>query len=88
MLNTVGSAVKVFQLLDRKPQLREAGHLAPEKLKGRLTFEKVTFSYHSRPDQMALKVRFLFIPQKLIINRTYVICMYSLLNCCSLLHWN
>ncbi|XP_056111612.1 antigen peptide transporter 2 [Rhinichthys klamathensis goyatoka] len=55
MLNTVGSAVKVFQLLDRKPQLKEAGHLAPEKLKGRLTFEKVTFSYHSRPDQMALK---------------------------------
>jgi len=68
MLNTVGSAVKVFQLLDRKPQLKEAGHLAPEKLKGRLTFEKVTFSYHSRPDQMALKVLFLFIPQKLIID--------------------
>ncbi|XP_051980983.1 ABC-type oligopeptide transporter ABCB9-like, partial [Xyrauchen texanus] len=55
MLNTVGSAVKVFQLLDRKPQMREPGDLAPEKLKGRLTFEKVTFSYHSRPDEKALK---------------------------------
>uniref|UniRef100_A0A671MTG5 Transporter associated with antigen processing, subunit type t, teleost specific n=1 Tax=Sinocyclocheilus anshuiensis TaxID=1608454 RepID=A0A671MTG5_9TELE len=33
MLNTVGSAVKVFQLLDRK----------------------VTFSYHSRPNEKALK---------------------------------
>ncbi|KTF88321.1 hypothetical protein cypCar_00021318 [Cyprinus carpio] len=56
MLNTVGSAVKVFQLLDRKPQMREAGDLAPEKVEGRLTFEKVTFSYHSRPNEKALKV--------------------------------
>ncbi|XP_043110226.1 antigen peptide transporter 2 isoform X2 [Puntigrus tetrazona] len=55
MLNTVGSAVKVFQLLDRKPQMREEGDLAPEKLEGRLTFEKVTFSYHSRPNEKALK---------------------------------
>lgn len=58
MLNTVGSAVKVFQLLDRKPLLKEAGDLAPEKIKGRLTFKKVTFSYHARPDQKALKVSF------------------------------
>ncbi|XP_005156356.1 antigen peptide transporter 2 [Danio rerio] len=55
MLSTVGSSVKVFQLLDRKPQMREAGDLAPEKLKGRITFEKVTFSYLSRPDDTALK---------------------------------
>uniref|UniRef100_A0A8C2DGX7 Transporter associated with antigen processing, subunit type t, teleost specific n=1 Tax=Cyprinus carpio TaxID=7962 RepID=A0A8C2DGX7_CYPCA len=55
MLNTVGSAVKVFQLLDRKPQMREAGDLAPEQVEGRLTFEKVTFSYHSRPSEKALK---------------------------------
>lgn len=58
MLSTVGSSVKVFQLLDRKPQMREAGDLAPEKLKGRITFEKVTFSYLSRPDDTALKVWF------------------------------
>uniref|UniRef100_A0A671KLC5 Transporter associated with antigen processing, subunit type t, teleost specific n=1 Tax=Sinocyclocheilus anshuiensis TaxID=1608454 RepID=A0A671KLC5_9TELE len=38
MLNTVGSAVKVLQLLDRKP----------------LTFEKVTFSYHSRPNEKSV----------------------------------
>uniref|UniRef100_A0A671NHF9 Transporter associated with antigen processing, subunit type t, teleost specific n=1 Tax=Sinocyclocheilus anshuiensis TaxID=1608454 RepID=A0A671NHF9_9TELE len=54
MLNTVGSAVKVFQLLDRKPQMREAGDLAPEKVEGRLTFEKVTFSYHSRPNEKSV----------------------------------
>ncbi|XP_052467474.1 antigen peptide transporter 2 [Carassius gibelio] len=55
MLNTAGSAVKVFQLLDRKTQMREAGDLAPEKVEGRLTFEKVTFSYRSRPNEKALK---------------------------------
>ncbi|XP_051522471.1 antigen peptide transporter 2-like isoform X2 [Myxocyprinus asiaticus] len=55
MLNTVGSAVKVFQLLDRKSQMKEMGNLAPKKLEGKLTFEKVTFSYHSRPDEKALK---------------------------------
>ncbi|KAA0725147.1 Antigen peptide transporter 2 [Triplophysa tibetana] len=55
MLNTVGSAVKVFQLLDRKPRMREEEGLAPEKLKGKLTFEKVTFSYSSRPDNKALE---------------------------------
>ncbi|XP_051958977.1 antigen peptide transporter 2 isoform X2 [Xyrauchen texanus] len=55
MLNTVGSAVKVFQLLDRKPQMKEMGNLAPKKLEGKLNFEKVTFSYHSRPDEKALK---------------------------------
>lgn len=58
MLNTVGSAIKVFQLLDRKPLLREAGDLAPEKLKGRLRFENVSFTYHTRPDLKALKVSF------------------------------
>ncbi|XP_056626525.1 antigen peptide transporter 2 [Triplophysa dalaica] len=55
MLNTVGSALKVFQLLDRKPRMREEEGLAPEKLKGKLTFEKVTFSYSSRPDNKALE---------------------------------
>uniref|UniRef100_A0A671KJD9 Transporter associated with antigen processing, subunit type t, teleost specific n=1 Tax=Sinocyclocheilus anshuiensis TaxID=1608454 RepID=A0A671KJD9_9TELE len=35
--------------------LEAAGDLAPEKLEGRLTFEKVTFSYHSRPNEKALK---------------------------------
>ncbi|TRZ00231.1 hypothetical protein DNTS_014328, partial [Danionella cerebrum] len=45
----------VFQLLDRKPQMREAGDLAPARLEGTITFENVTFSYKSRLDQKALK---------------------------------
>lgn len=37
--------------------MREEDGLAPEKLKGKLTFEKVTFSYSSRPDNKALEVK-------------------------------
>ncbi|XP_072524080.1 antigen peptide transporter 2 [Salminus brasiliensis] len=54
ILNTVWSAEKVFQLLDRRPKVREAGNLVPQKLEGRLTFNDVTFSYPSR-DVKALK---------------------------------
>ncbi|XP_076855644.1 antigen peptide transporter 2 [Brachyhypopomus gauderio] len=55
ILNTVWSAEKVFQLLDRTPKVREAGNLVPEKLKGELAFKNVTFSYPSRPNEKALK---------------------------------
>uniref|UniRef100_A0A671KI19 Transporter associated with antigen processing, subunit type t, teleost specific n=1 Tax=Sinocyclocheilus anshuiensis TaxID=1608454 RepID=A0A671KI19_9TELE len=41
-----------FQLT--KKTVRAAGDLAPEKLEGRLTFEKVTFSYHSRPNEKSV----------------------------------
>ncbi|XP_036428429.1 antigen peptide transporter 2 [Colossoma macropomum] len=54
ILNTVWSAEKVFQLLDRRPQMTEAGDLVPQKLEGRITFDKVSFSYPSR-DGKALK---------------------------------
>ncbi|KAG5262402.1 hypothetical protein AALO_G00274760 [Alosa alosa] len=55
MLNTVTSSVKVFQLLDRKPRMKEEGSLAPKQLEGKLAFHKVTFSYHSRQDVQALR---------------------------------
>uniref|UniRef100_A0A4W4EYX6 Transporter associated with antigen processing, subunit type t, teleost specific n=1 Tax=Electrophorus electricus TaxID=8005 RepID=A0A4W4EYX6_ELEEL len=55
ILNTVWSAEKVFQLLDRRPKVREAGDLVPKKLEGKLTFENVTFSYPCRPNEKALK---------------------------------
>lgn len=55
ILNTVWSAEKVFKLLDRKPNMREAGEWIPEKLEGRITFDNVTLSYPSRPEWKALK---------------------------------
>lgn len=57
MLNTVTSSTKVFQLLDRRPKMKEQGSLAPQHLKGQLALSNITFSYPSRLDVQALKVR-------------------------------
>lgn len=49
----------VFGYLDRKPEVKEEGDLAPEKLEGRIRFQNVTFSYPSASaDKKALKVPF------------------------------
>ncbi|XP_070782860.1 antigen peptide transporter 2 [Enoplosus armatus] len=55
-VSTVGVISKVFSYLDRTPQCRKAGELAPEKLEGRIVFQNVTFTYPSAPqDKPALK---------------------------------
>lgn len=43
-MSTVGVISKVFSYLDRKPKRKTAGHLAPEKLEGRIVFENVSFT--------------------------------------------
>lgn len=56
-LSTVEIISTVFGFLDRKPQCKEEGDLAPEKLEGRIGFQNVTFSYPSAATQQkALKV--------------------------------
>lgn len=55
--STVGVIDKVFSYLDRKPKSKEAGDLAPEKLKGGISFQNVSFTYPTAPeDKPALKV--------------------------------
>ncbi|XP_056221818.1 antigen peptide transporter 2 [Seriola aureovittata] len=55
-VSTVGVISKVFSYLDRTPQCKKAGELAPEKLQGRIVFQNVTFTYPSAPpDKVALK---------------------------------
>ncbi|KAG7457607.1 hypothetical protein MATL_G00228900 [Megalops atlanticus] len=55
MLNSVGAAAKVFEYLDRKPEVSAEGSLQPEKLRGHVRFQDVTFSYPTRLDRPALK---------------------------------
>lgn len=56
-MSTVGVIAKVFSYLDRTPQGQKAGELAPEKLRGEIIFQNVTFTYPSAPpDKVALKV--------------------------------
>lgn len=43
----IGASEKIFEYLDRKPQVPPEGTLAPENLNGHIQFKKVTFSYPS-----------------------------------------
>ena len=57
-MQAVGASNKVFEFIDRKPEIRyDIGKLAPAQLEGRLEFKNVSFSYPSRPDTEVLKVR-------------------------------
>uniref|UniRef100_A0A8C9W9R2 Transporter associated with antigen processing, subunit type a n=1 Tax=Scleropages formosus TaxID=113540 RepID=A0A8C9W9R2_SCLFO len=55
MLNSVGAAGKVFEYLDRKPQVSTDGILQPDTLRGHAQFHNLTFSYPTRPDRPVLQ---------------------------------
>lgn len=50
-MSTVGVIAKVFGYLDRTPERQKEGELAPQKLKGRVVFQNVTFKYPSDKPQ-------------------------------------
>lgn len=51
----VGSSEKVFEYMDRIPQMPLPGSLQPANLQGYVQFRNVTFSYSRRPDIPALQ---------------------------------
>ncbi|KAG7315896.1 hypothetical protein KOW79_020762 [Hemibagrus wyckioides] len=55
MLNSVSASGKVFEYLDRIPEVSTDGTLKPEELKGHISFHNVTFTYPTRPDRTVLK---------------------------------
>lgn len=55
MLNSVGAAGKVFEYLDRKPEVSAEGTLAPDQLKGHIQFNQVNFAYPSCPSKTVLQ---------------------------------
>ncbi|XP_034427433.1 antigen peptide transporter 2 [Hippoglossus hippoglossus] len=55
-VSTMGVISKVFSYIDRTPKYKKAGDLAPERLRGRIVFQNVTFSYpSSAPGASVLK---------------------------------
>ncbi|XP_028327135.1 antigen peptide transporter 1 [Gouania willdenowi] len=46
----IGASEKIFEYLDRKPQLPPDGSLEPETLEGHVQFKNVTFSYPGKAD--------------------------------------
>uniref|UniRef100_A0A8C4RUU4 Transporter 1, ATP-binding cassette, sub-family B (MDR/TAP) n=1 Tax=Erpetoichthys calabaricus TaxID=27687 RepID=A0A8C4RUU4_ERPCA len=51
----VGASEKIFEYMDRKPAMTTPGTLAPNSLKGHISFKNVSFAYPGRPDTMVLK---------------------------------
>ena len=56
LMEAVGAAEKVFELIDRQPDIdHHSGSDKPDKLNGVVEFRDVSFSYPSRPDVQVLK---------------------------------
>ncbi|MEQ2311278.1 hypothetical protein AMECASPLE_018194, partial [Ameca splendens] len=55
MLNSVMAAGKVFEYIDRKPQISTDGKLKPDQLEGRISYCGLNFAYPSNPDKTVLQ---------------------------------
>nr|XP_009860482.1 ATP-binding cassette sub-family B member 9-like [Ciona intestinalis]XP_018669999.1 ATP-binding cassette sub-family B member 9-like [Ciona intestinalis] len=56
MMQALGAAEKVFELIGRKPRLSlEDGTEQPTYIEGRISFKNVSFAYPSRPEQPVLE---------------------------------
>ncbi|XP_060948274.1 antigen peptide transporter 2a [Limanda limanda] len=55
MLNSVGAAGKVFDYLDRKPQVSTDGKLKPDRLMGHISFQHLSFAYPGKPNKTVLQ---------------------------------
>lgn len=55
MLNSVSAAGKVFEYLDRKPEVSADGTLQPDQLRGNVTFSCVNFAYPAFPQKTVLQ---------------------------------
>ncbi|XP_077086066.1 antigen peptide transporter 1 [Siphateles boraxobius] len=51
----VGASEKIFEYVDRKPDVPPDGSLAPPTLNGHVCFRNITFAYPKRPDTDVLK---------------------------------
>ncbi|XP_049458273.1 antigen peptide transporter 2a [Epinephelus fuscoguttatus] len=55
MLNSVGAAGKVFEYLDRKPEVSMEGKFQPDQLTGHVSFRHLSFAYPSYPNKIVLQ---------------------------------
>ena len=56
LMQAVGAAEKVFELIDREPKIdHKSGKHSPEMLDGVVEFKNVWFSYPTRPDTTVLQ---------------------------------
>ena len=56
LMEAVGAAEKVFELIDRRPEVDlHSGSEKPDKLSGLIQFQNISFSYPTRPNVQVLK---------------------------------
>nr|XP_020465337.1 antigen peptide transporter 1 [Monopterus albus]XP_020465338.1 antigen peptide transporter 1 [Monopterus albus] len=53
----IGASEKIFEYLDRKPQVPPDGTLAPKNLRGHIQFKDVTFSYSGSTDENSVVLK-------------------------------
>ena len=57
LMQALGAAEKVFQLIDRKPKIDvSAGTEVPASFEGHIKFDNVSFAYPTRENQSVLQV--------------------------------
>ena len=79
----IGGSEKIFEYVDRSPEIPSDGTLAPQKLNGNVEFQNVTFSYPKRPDTAILKVSVLCFPH-VCVCVCVCVCVYV---CVCLVRW-
>uniref|UniRef100_A0A915MQ55 Uncharacterized protein n=1 Tax=Meloidogyne javanica TaxID=6303 RepID=A0A915MQ55_MELJA len=55
LMQSVGASRKVFEYIDRKPEIYTSGDCMPERLEGKIEFQGVHFAYPTRPDNEVLR---------------------------------
>ncbi|CAI5437555.1 unnamed protein product [Caenorhabditis angaria] len=55
LMQSVGASRKVFEYIDREPQIQHHGEYQPENVVGKIEFRNVHFSYPTRSDQPILR---------------------------------
>nr|AAD53033.1 TAP1 protein [Oncorhynchus mykiss] len=55
VMRAIGGSEKIFEYVDRQPQVPPEGTLAPQNLEGHVEFKNVTFTYPTREDTPVLK---------------------------------
>ena len=55
LTSATGPAARIFELLEKKAEIKMEGGIVPGKMKGDIVFEDVTFSYPTRQDTPVLK---------------------------------
>lgn len=55
LASCLGSAAKIFKIMEREPKVKQEGNLYPEECFGEMVIENVEFSYPKAPDEIILR---------------------------------